>query len=80
MPPLKSNLQYITNKVNRKYWMGLSIIWVILLHISSNIGNKYLTIIFGNGYLGVDVFFMLSTFGLCYSYEKNKLTVFIKTE
>ena len=71
-----NNLDYIFGKEYRIFWMGLSIIWVILLHISANIDNNWLTILFGRGYLGVDVFFMLSTYGLCYSYNLNNINHF----
>lgn len=69
-------MKYIFGKDNRNYWMGLSILWIILLHISQNTDNQYLNTLFGNGYLGVDVFFMLSSYGLGYSYNKNRLVSF----
>ncbi len=60
--------------------MGLSIIAVVLYHLVSftNIYRHTSVPVFLNGYLGVDVFFVLSTFGLCFSFEKNNITTFYK--
>lgn len=65
---------------NRSYVMGLAIIFVFIFHIFS-FTNEYRNtdfIIFNRGYLGVDIFFVLSTFGLCFSYERNTLRQFYK--
>lgn len=66
-------MAYIFGRDNRNYWMGLSIIWIILLHSYQNLDCEWLKIIAGHGGRGVDVFFILSTFGLCFSYEKNNI-------
>lgn len=65
---------------DRPYIMGLSIIAVILFHLV-NFTNAYRGTsipIFLKGYLGVDAFFVLSTFGLCFSFEKNDVLTFYK--
>ena len=67
-------------KNDRSYIMGLSIIAVFVFHLvsfSNNYRNTEFSI-FTYGYLGVDVFFVLSTYGLCFSYEKNTLGQFYK--
>lgn len=69
---------YFIYKNDRSYIMGLSIIAVFLFHIFyfSNVNRNADFIIFTKGYLGVDVFFVLSTYGLCFSYERNTLKQF----
>lgn len=76
---MADNDTFVTRK-DRPYIMGLSIIAVILFHLV-NFTNAYRGTsisIFLNGYLGVDAFFVLSTFGLCFSFEKNDILTFYK--
>lgn len=76
--------KYITTetyKNNKQYLMGIAMILVIMYHISmheefSNLVQKTIQHIFGYGYVGVEMFFLLSTYGLCYSYNKNNLKKF----
>ncbi|WP_162034228.1 acyltransferase family protein [Chryseobacterium potabilaquae] len=54
---------------------GISALWVIFHHYFSlpptqNIALKAIENTLSNGYLAVDFFFILSSFVLCYSYEK----------
>ena len=67
-------------KHDRPYLMGLSILAVVLFHLVSftNTYRGTSITVFLNGYLGVDVFFVLSTFGLCFSFEKNSIATFYK--
>jgi peptidoglycan/LPS O-acetylase OafA/YrhL len=76
---MAENKTFVT-RYDRPYIMGLSIIAVVLYHLVSftNIYRHTSVPVFLNGYLGVDVFFVLSTFGLCFSFEKNNITTFYK--
>lgn len=76
---MAENKTFVT-RYDRPYIMGLSIIAVVLYHLVSftNIYRHTSVSVFLNGYLGVDVFFVLSTFGLCFSFEKNNITTFYK--
>ena len=76
---MDENKTFVTRH-DRPYIMGLSIIAVVLYHLVSftNIYRHTSLSIFLNGYLGVDAFFVLSTFGLCFSFEKNDITTFYK--
>lgn len=51
--------------------MGVAILWVMFFHSSINIDNFILKILKTIGYGGVDIFLMLSGFGLYYAYKKN---------
>lgn len=61
--------------------MSIALLWIMAFHYSMY-GNllRYdlFQILFGKGYLGVDVFFFLSAYGLCFSYQKNNLQYFYK--
>ena len=55
---------------------GVAAMWIVLHHYfgSAKTGNivlEAISNIFSNGYLAVDFFFVLSSFVLCYSYEKS---------
>lgn len=73
----------ILSKENRPYIMGISIIAIILHHLSL-FGSRYWEIpsllkgVFDNGYVGVDFFFFLSVYGICYSYEHNTIGEYYK--
>ena len=72
----------LLNKQYRSYLMGFAIMWVILFHSGMfpsfyHIKDVYfLSLLFGNGYLGVDIFIFLSVFGLCHSYCGNTMKTF----
>lgn len=73
-------MKEILNLENRKYLMGVSIFMIILSH-AGIVGLREWNIdfcrgIFMNSYVGVDIFFLLSTYGLCYSYQKSSLKDF----
>lgn len=58
--------------------MGFAILWVFLFHIGG-LGIPYIDAFCSKGYLGVDIFFFLSGWGLCHSLSKNKsITQFYK--
>lgn len=54
----------------RSSLMGLAILWVFLFHVGG-IGVPYIDSVLAKGYLGVDIFFFLSGWGLCHSLEKS---------
>lgn len=73
---------HFSDQYHRPYLMGFGIIMVFIYHIwlfplryddfdIPLIGN-----FFGNGYLGVDIFFFLSTYGLSHSFNKNTFRQF----
>lgn len=78
-------MESIVGKHARYYWMGIAMLWIVVFHwmtpicnietISSTVRQTLLRI-FGSGYVGVDIFLFLSSYGLCYSFEKI-VTVFI---
>ena len=69
------------NKHVRSYLMGIAMLLVVFYHFSmhdeySNPVQKAFNYIFGHGFVGVEMFFLLSAYGLCYSYNNNSLKVF----
>lgn len=60
------------NKIslNRGALMGGAILWVFLFHVGG-IGVPYIDTLCSKGYLGVDIFFFLSGWGLCHSLSKD---------
>lgn len=73
----------IFGKEHRFYLMGISIIWIVLFHIylyyiSVVEAYPWWISIFCEGYLGVDIFFFLSAYGLSVSIEKNSVARFYK--
>lgn len=74
-------MQNILGKDTRNYWMGISIILIMLMHIVYDRGTtdsfyKIMRMMFIQGDVGVNIFFFLSAYGLCYSYNNNNLLVF----
>lgn len=61
---------------NRQWLMGFAILWVMAFHFCMY-GNLLrfapLNFLFGKGYLGVDIFLLLSSYGLCWSYSRRSL-------
>ena len=59
--------------------MAFAIIWIIVFHYALY-GNllrfPVISFFFAKGYLGVDIFFFLSAYGLCYSYKSHSLKDF----
>ena len=56
--------------------MGEAIIAVIAYHLFCWVSGVPVLRMFEWGFIGVDVFMFASAFGLCFSYEKNSLSVF----
>lgn len=56
--------------------MGVAIISVIFYHLYCFVHGVPALRMFKWGFIGVDVFMFASAFGLCFSYEKNSLSVF----
>lgn len=69
---------YILKKEHRNVLMGISIIWVTLHHCCSFSEFGYLFKPFAKGYVGVDIFFFLSAYGLCWSYTQSTLKEYYK--
>lgn len=55
----------------RSFLMGFSILWIILYHAPFNIDNTIITTFINRGYLGVDIFLLVSGYGLFFSIEKD---------
>ena len=70
----------IINKISecRVLLMALAITLVVIYHYKCWINGLpwYIGVIIKYGYIGVDIFFFLSGFGLTYSYKKNNLKTF----
>lgn len=70
----------VFSKEGRSYLMGLAIIGVVMVHVATQEVDhaiyKIISLLFNKGHLGVNVFFLLSVYGLCYSYNKNNLKRF----
>ena len=68
------NYNYVLSKDYRDVLMGLSIIWIVLHHFfgfSPSCSSVFL--LFAQGSVGVDIFFFLSVYGLCYSFNSNSV-------
>lgn len=63
---------------NRTTSMGLAMIFVVLYHLFC--ADKSITVwkLFYPGYMGVDIFLLLSSYGLCFSINKNSVVNFWK--
>lgn len=61
---------------NKKLFSGVAIIMVLLYHC--NWSFSLLKIITYPGYLGVDIFFLFTGYGLCYSIAKHDTKSFLK--
>lgn len=57
----------------REISMGIAIIWIMLFHMPglSNIMPEPINFLINLGYMGVDIFFFLSAYGLFFSLEKG---------
>lgn len=67
----------------RSCWMGISICLVMLLHIvmyrySDDFLFRTLKMLFLQGDAGVNVFFFLSAYGLCHSFENNSISKYYR--
>ena len=73
----------VFGKDNRTYLMGVSMTWIVIFHIylwcsMSNITTPWWIELFDKGALGVDVFLLLSAYGLQCSIEHNTIKRFYK--
>ena len=64
---------------SRSFFMGFSILWIIVFHTNIDWNSKLLNFISMLGYGGVDIFLFCSGYGCYYSYNKDRdLFRFIK--
>lgn len=74
----------VLGKDNRYFFMGIAMLWIVGYHIYLHDMAFYhssFTIIrnvFKYGYVGVDIFFFFSAYGLCHSFVNSKLGNFYK--
>lgn len=71
-------MERIVGKRYRSYWMGIAIFFVLMDHIvnprgTNDFAYKLIKMVFMQGGWGVNVFFFLSAYGLCYSLNNNSL-------
>lgn len=78
----KLNFDNVLGRQSRYFYMGVAMLWIIGYHrwLSDmtfyNSSFKVFSHFFKFGYVGVDVFFFLSAFGLCHSYANCSLKSF----
>lgn len=78
------NMDYVFGKEHRKAYMGFAMLWIIGYHfylVQSEFIDHYLfpfKLLFRNGFVGVDIFFILSAYGLCCSWENSTVKSFYK--
>lgn len=69
---------------SRKTYMGIAILWIIGYHfylVQQEFIDIHFTIfrfLFRNGYVGVDIFFILSAYGLCHSWKQSTAATYYK--
>ena len=72
----------VYTKRSRTYLMGVAIILVVMTHVVtqevSHPIHTLFSLFFKEGHCGVNIFFILSTYGLCFSYNHHSLTDFYK--
>lgn len=72
----------VLGKQNRTFYMGVAMIWIIGYHLwlkdmaYYDRDFKIFSHIFKYGYVGVDIFFFLSAYGLCYSFMSGNIKQF----
>lgn len=79
----KKACERIFGRENRTYLMGGAMLWIVIFHICiwsemSGISTGRFAKIFGDGAAGVDVFLLLSAYGLQASIEKNKISQYYR--
>ena len=80
----KFNMDYVFGREHRKVYMGLAMLWIIGYHfylVQSEFIDAHLfplKLLLRNGFVGVDVFFILSAYGLCCSWERSSTCEFYK--
>lgn len=69
--------EYCLQIADKRYGlMGVAIVAIIFYHLSCWTVSTPLLDAFKWGFIGVDIFFFVSAFGLCRSYERNPLKMF----
>lgn len=75
-----NNTQTIIQKISeyRKWLMAIAITCVVIYHYKCWVNGFpwYIGVILKYGFIGVDIFFFLSGFGLTYSFKKNNIFKF----
>lgn len=78
-------MERVLSQNSRQWWMGFSMIWIILFHLwemkgglKGYVGINFFDFFFSKGYLGVDIFFFLSAYGCACSFDKNSWKRFYK--
>lgn len=71
-------MERIVSKEYRSYWMGIAILFVVFDHLvnlrgTDDIFFKIIKMVFMQGAWGVNVFFFLSAYGLCFSFRNNTI-------
>lgn len=61
---------------NKKLFSGIAILMVVFYHCPWE--NSIMKLLSYPGFLGVDIFFLFTGFGLCYSIQKNSISEFYK--
>lgn len=78
------NMDYVFGREYRKVYMGLAMLWIIGYHfylVQSEFIDAHLfpvKLLLRNGFVGVDIFFILSAYGLCCSWERSSVFDFYK--
>ncbi len=74
---IESSIYHVLSR--KQLYSGIAILMVILYHLMSldELQTKALAVLYP-GFLGVDIFFLLSGYGLCYSYNNNPLNHFYR--
>lgn len=84
MPDCSITFYNVLGKKHRFFYMGVAMLWIVGYHLYIhdaefyNSQLKLMKIIFKYGYVGVDIFFFFSAYGLCHSYTNNSLKDFYK--
>ena len=63
---------------NRQFYMGVAMIMVVAYHSMDVCPNKLIAALLYPGFLGVDIFLLLSGYGMSHSFVKNALPMFYK--
>jgi peptidoglycan/LPS O-acetylase OafA/YrhL len=74
-------VERVFGRESRKYLMGIAMIWILLFHVffgstTSGINTPWWIELFDRATIGVDILFVLSTFGLQASIRKNTVLHF----
>lgn len=78
------NMDYVFGREHRKVYMGLAMLWIIGYHfyiVQSEFIDIHLVpfkFLLRNGFVGVDICFILSAYGLCCSWERSSAWEFYK--